>query len=172
MIFPIIFAIAGFVLGFNESLDMYPHDQDFMDYFASALFGFMMAILTGSFGAGLAALVGLILPKRWSAVRSYSLAAMNNGSGINGQFFLGRGNVNGGWAYHYYSKSGDLLRPEQLIISGNDVAVTETDDGNPRLEVDDYEVMYGWMNWFGFTGSHRRFRFFVPKGSVKEGFEI
>jgi hypothetical protein len=123
-------------------------------------------------GTGLSHLVGTLFKQRWSSASVSKLAAIRNGDAMQGQFYLMGGTVNGGWAYNYYIKDGDQLRPRSLSISGHNIVVEEIDDGKPRIEVSNAEFHSSWLNLFALPSGGHLYAFFVPKGSVKEGFDI
>lgn len=170
MIFPIIFAIAGLFFGWSAMLDGgNPHGAE---YAGAAIMALLFAFSGLLIGILVAFIVGCFFPKSWLKSTVFNLAAMRNGSAAHGIFYLMRGSVNGGWAYNYYVKEGVQLRPKDLLINENDILVEEIEEGEPRLEVSVYDFSKEWFNWFGAASQAKRYHFFVPKGSVKEGFDI
>lgn len=100
---------------------------------------------------------------------STPLACLNDGSSVEGNFFLGSGYVDEQMTYTYYVKVKDYYKLEQLPAS--DVLVKYTNGPAKILKVEQVEDN-SYRSYFGIGIPSTRFVIYVPKGSIKNNYQL
>jgi hypothetical protein len=80
------------------------------------LFGFMVWLVVLIVGIPLISVLSMVVPHTFTYERR-SIVALQDGSQVEGTFFLGSGVVNDGAAYFYYTKDGNSYRYETADAS-------------------------------------------------------
>lgn len=139
--------------------------------------GFLLTLgLAVGIGAAVAEEVGEALPQRMDekpsrVVRLAAARTVDSVQGsIRGGVFLLRGDIGGATYYRYYERFNDGVTPRQ-VRAGVGVYVYET-DGAPRMEVTNWRFTRRWWRFFAFDPGGTTTDFYVPKGSIREGFQL
>lgn len=113
-------------------------------------------------------------PVAYNAVKvpdvTYSdLATLNDGSGVQGSFFLGSGTINSTAVFMYYTNDNGVYRLNHVDA---DYATVTYTDGPPRLLYHNTKSgNHFWaLDWFG--DDYTQYEFQVPAGSVKQSFNL
>ena len=101
--------------------------------------------------------------------KSTPLVCINDGSSSEGNFFLGSGCINGEMTYTYYLKIKDYYKLEQLPAS--DVLIKYTNGQAHIVKIKRYPDS-SIKNWFGLHTTTIRFVIYVPKGSIKNNYQL
>lgn len=99
------------------------------------------------------------------------LETINDNNNINGNFFLGSGNINGVWKYTYYYRDGDAYYLEQ--INANGVPIKYTDD-LPRIEWIETVRTDASINKWSIRPVRKphNFTIYIPKGSILQNYSL
>ena len=108
----------------------------------------------------------------YKKVDESSIIALNDSTGVSGQFFLGSGTVDSEQVYNYAYKDGDEIKVDtkkcnvSSIKYTNDNYKVETYRGKLNSTV--YNVLF-----FGLLKPEKeKYIFYVPKGSVSENYNV
>ncbi|OGF62178.1 hypothetical protein A2662_04615 [Candidatus Giovannonibacteria bacterium RIFCSPHIGHO2_01_FULL_45_33] len=150
--------------------DWFRYASDFLDYFFLSLSGLSLVGVVATIGAGLAFLVGCILPKKWQNSGTAKLIAMRDINGIKGSFVLGTGSIESKQYYFFYKEQGGGFVPGKVEVSDNVVIYEEgREDGALKSFSREFSNPIFWF--FGVVSSER-YEFFIPKGSIRTGFVL
>ncbi|MCR4276479.1 MAG: hypothetical protein NUV90_03785 [Candidatus Parcubacteria bacterium] len=169
MIWPIGFAIAFVILTY---LEFYRYAHSFLEYFMGSLILGMMTVLVFGIGLGLAFLIGLFLPKKWSDPTKTKMVSLRSGDGVSGQFFLGTGHINSVQYYFFYEEAGNGGYRPGKISADDDVVVFETDRQDGELKTYQLGFSNSLLNVIAVDIGNTRHEFFIPNGSLKKGFVL
>ena len=100
---------------------------------------------------------------------STPLMCINDGSSSEGNFFLSSGYINGEITYTYYLKIKDYYKLEQLPAS--DVLIKYTNGQTHIVKIKRYPDS-SIKNWLGIHPTKIRFVIYVPKGSIKNNYQL
>ena len=175
MLFVFVGVITGaslgwkFVMSFNNVFS----SLNFTDYAMSACAAVVGGALGFLAGAVVAAAVAKCLPTVWTMKTTRKLVALRVTTSVKGNFFLFEGSMKSGSSYLYHYIEDDQIRPEELRIEGNDIAIREVDDeAGPCSIIESLEFVHDWAYIFGMPLTDDRHVFFMPKGAVKEQFSF
>jgi hypothetical protein len=122
-------------------------------------------------------IIGSQTQKRYKAVldAEYPLIALREKDGITGHsYFLGSGTIEDTQYYFWYRKQGDSIRGGKTKRTEG-VRIFETDDSEPKMVT--WKTEYSLDKWawiIGFEDEQGSINwnpdFYIPKGSIKEGF--
>lgn len=159
--------LIGIIFGIIMSI---AEDHDFGEWVASIFTGLF-------FGFVLGAIVAIMIPKDGVkiTVRTANLENLKDNSGIQGNFFLGCGNVNGTMQYAFYENLGNN-QYRLKTVNCNEVVIEYIDSlSHPRIE--EYSMRRTDTKHNRFTIlppllRGERVKIYVPKGSIKQNFVL
>ena len=168
MLWPITTASLFVYFAWSE---IFRNSWRFMDLMFSCFFLTFGTALAALVGVGIAALIGLFIPKTWYGPESTELVSLRGSDGTSGTFFLGSGAIQAEHFYFFYRKAGEGYRPDRISTS-QDVIVFERDraDGEMISYHRDFKHPIAWL--FGINGQKPRYEFSIPSGSIKKGFSL
>lgn len=165
MVFMVIFALAGLVVGWLK-LEYKDELSDYaMGVFMSVIFGFFGLLL----GFGISVGVGAALPKEYVLDKQMELVAIQDTSGIQGRFFLGAGTIESKFYYVFYQRERNGIRFGNVPAENAVVYEENRDDG--LIKEYDKRFMAGWHDFFGATWGER-YDIFIPEGSILHEFNL
>ena len=138
----------------------------------------------GCFGSTiLSALIGFIVTFLWSAstydnpenlihkTESYEILSLQDNSNVEGDFFLGCGNVNGYMMYtFYYKDEKDDIRGKELSY---DNVVLQYSSETPKYEIS-YEITKDSPFRIIFNGTivSKTYKIYIPEGSIINNYNL
>ena len=147
MITILLFIIAAFVFGLLV-------ESEFLIVFISML----------------GVVIAMVIDNNYVVKKSSTpLACLNDGTSLKGNFFLGSGYVDEQMTYTYYVKVKDYYKLEQLPAS--DVLIKYTKGPARILKVEQVEDN-SFRSYFGIGRPNTRFVIYVPKGSIKNNYQL
>lgn len=133
---------------------------------------FLISALNLLVSAVIGFIVALILPSYYVVEKStFDLESIQDGSKMNGQFFLGSGYINEKMHYSFYlnEKQGYKL----YIISSNEAHIRYTKGkGKPKLEMFEEKVSDAFINNFSICELETKYIIYVPKGSIIQNYSL
>jgi len=170
MIWPLICVIIGIILSVKE---VFEFSNGFLGYCGDVIWFLFLIIIYALVGATISFLVGWTFPKKWVAEKKIDLVSLRESNGLKGHFFLGTGNINNNLCYFFYKKDSgkEGYRPGKLD-AGDNVLVVEWQRESGVLETwtREFKNRFAWL--MGFHGQGRRYKFSIPKGSLKQEFHL
>lgn len=126
-------------------------------------------------GTGLAALIGMAFSSHPVESTRDNLVALRDKDGVEGQFFLGSGMMEGSPYYFYYAKlKGGGFKPGKVKISSGVRVYEDAPDGTAELISYEWERDLGWA-WLialpSASGGYS-YDFHVPAGTIRTGFTM
>jgi len=98
------------------------------------------------------------------------IAAINDGSSINGNFFIGIGAIKEE-SYYFYYKKLDCGGYVQEKIKTEGAIIFESDSEIPHIQYNEYEfVNKNWNDWAFPSQFCNPVYIYVPKGSIKQNY--
>lgn len=135
-----------------------------------ALVGFCLIGFMG--GAGVAAVVGMFPEKQLVESGRTELVALKDSQGIEGNFFLGSGQVNSEMFYFFYYSCGNSCSVFGKIPAFN--ARVYEDSESPHIKY--FKKVFKNQAWNNFAlpslGDNETSEIHIPKGSIKQGFSL
>ena len=136
----------------------------------------LIAILCGAIAAFvallIAALIGTCLPAEYVLDHQIELAALNDHSGISGNFFLGCGNIENEFYYVFYRKEPDGSKTFDKIKADKKAKIYEEERNDGIIEAfrEDFINKNHWL--FAVVFSEPRYKIRIPKGSISKKFKL
>lgn len=133
----------------------------------SMIFSFFPMFIIGSF-------FEVEYTNKSETIQIYNMVDNND---IDGQFFLGSGQVGKSIYYYYYYKTefmGNTLKKHGKIIA-EDCYIDEVDGcDNPRMEKYIPTLTQPYLIWFGVPIKDKKsiYKIVVPTGTIRNGFEF
>ena len=141
--------------------------DDWMDWQEVTMFSFLNLLL--SFSVSL--IIALIIPTHTQIEKStFELESLQDGSKINGQFFLGSGYINEKMKYSFYvsEQNGYKL----YSIEANNAHVKYT-TAKPKLEMFEEVVNDDFINNFSIAKDlETSYIIYVPQGSILQNYVL
>jgi hypothetical protein len=142
--------------------------------FFGCFFGFFSSLL---FLITPATIVGIGNTYEIVPDQSYALVALKERDGIYGRFFLGSGTIEGSQYYFWYRKTQDGGIQGGRTYRDPSVAIREITDGSqPRMQTYRWADPTWWQYWFTIdqSGPIQDISpiFYIPKGSIQEGYAL
>lgn len=116
---------------------------------------------------------------RDSVTNKHTLQAIDTGSGVEGQFFLGGGTVDGERVINYIYTARDAdgqtySKVDQQDASDSRIYEDLNEDDTPFVETRTTQYLNRWIapHWLGGLPKDSVNEFHVPKGSVLENYQI
>lgn len=108
------------------------------------------------------------------------LAALNDGTSIQGRFFLGSGVIDSKPTYYYYKEVGEnSYQYKQLVDDGTNGSVTVVEDTQDKPYIkttcEDYEPANDWwrLSWFASDYCDiTSIEFHIPTGSISKDYKL
>lgn len=98
------------------------------------------------------------------------------GSKIQGDFFLGSGQIEGKRYYAYWTSEGTVREgavQRQIVKEGSwDVEIIETDTTDPKIIFTEYEKQTPSLWHVYLRSNYQRATIFVPEGTIRYNFNI
>lgn len=171
MTIAIIFGIVTFIMGFFE---FYGSDG-FFGFLGSLLVHLLVTAVMFCIGCGIAALIGIYMPKHWEESR-IDLASLKDANGIEGSFFLGTGYIGTEQYYMWYEDIGYGFRPGKVKVDSNCLIVEDSTMQNEgSLTVKTRKMNNKSLSrWLVFDVSlwPDQYKFTIPVGSIKKDFKL
>lgn len=157
-IFIAIGILVSFIVSYRDYCDVWEY--------------FLYAILFAICGAFVGFFVALALPAD-SEKHTYTLELENlqDGSGVNGRFFLGSGMINSRMRYVFYYRDGEFYKMAQVDMSDAKIRYTESP---PKAIVTTTVFSNTLLNNFAIDLScdDDSYILEVPKGTIKSNFTL
>lgn len=144
---------------------------DDLDSIGFGIFSLILSLLVGAGIIGLA----VVLPASQQnstdeKTVTYSLTAINTGSTVHGQFYLGYGQIDGARTLNFVTTRADGSFRVEEGDADNSVIYERT--GSPTVKETTYSNYRWWLAPFRFTSFATTYKFYVPKGSVLQDYTI
>lgn len=163
MILIIICAVVGILIAINEAYKEWGFD--FMMIFLNSLLGFILGSVFGLF-------VSVMLPMNtYNKHYSVTIETLQDNSSVNGQFFLGCGQINGDMKYVLYFEEKGLYQMMQIKYNLVQIKYSKR---TPRLNVTEIYPTDSWVNNFAldFDIHEKTYIIEVPKGTIKNNYNL
>lgn len=167
-IWPVIFSVFFTIFAWRS---IYSIADDFLGYFMATMILGIFAVVAFCIGIGLALLIGLIIPKRWSEPETTKLVSLRGSEGINGNFFLGTGSIGTSQYYFFYKEVGKGYQPGRIEIDDN-VMVFEEERQYGEIKTYTYQFVNPSLQWIAMDSEIEKHEFFIPDGSLKKDFVL
>lgn len=172
MIIAIIFGAITFIMGFFE---FYEDIEGFFSFLGCLFLHIFVTALMFLVGCGIAALIGLYMPKHWEETE-IKLASLKDATGTEGEFLLGTGSIQTEQYYMWFEDTGHGYRPEKVKV-GNNILIVEdnTLQNTGTLTVHTRKMNNKSLSrWLVFDVSFwsDQYRFKIPAGSIKKDFKL
>jgi hypothetical protein len=132
---------------------------------------FIMYIFMGSlFGGLIGCLICVSLPMdTYDKNYTYEIVALQDNSQVNGQFFLGSGQIDGRMTYVFYYKSGDFFQIEQAIYTDAKVKYLQDAISSPKVTITQKTPKDSFINYFAFDTDlwSKKYVIEVPEGTIR-----
>lgn len=155
-----------------------PHSRNFLEWCFLILIGALFSGLISLVPLGIAAWIGSLPKTQATKDAEYPLVALREKDGISGQFyFLGAGSINSTEYYFWYRENANGSISGGRTHRSPGVEVYEY-DGEPMMVTFRTEYKSKWAKYIRYIGIDMRDedcwcpRFYIPKGSIKEGFVL
>lgn len=102
--------------------------------------------------------------EKWTVTYN-NLAALNDGSSVNGTFFLGGGTIDSDPSYMFYTENGGDYKLRQVYA---DDAVVRFSKETPKIEYHNPRSQF-WTYW---NMNNTYYVFKVPEGSIKYSYSL
>lgn len=158
----IIITVLAFIICFYKMIK-----EDYQDYILSFLMSLLISLLFGLFSI----IISMIIPTHTQIEKStFELESLQDGSRINGQFFLGSGYINEKMKYSFYisEENGYKL----YSIDANNAHVKYTTE-KPKLEMFEEVVNDDFINNFSIAMDLKTsYIIYVPQGSILQNYVL
>ena len=106
----------------------------------------------------------------WNREGYIPLVAINDGSSMSGDFFLGCGSIDEvDYYFYYYNTSDGGIKRSEVPVKVS--TIYEVDTHTPRIEIYKFEFESDSMNdWLIDSDTRTAYKIYVPKGSVRRHF--
>jgi len=149
------------------SIEIYRMTKEgYLDIVEIILFSFLNALLSAFIGFCFAC----VLPSYYVVEKSiFDLESIQDGSKMQGQFFLGSGYINEQMHYSFYlnEEKGYKL----YSISSNDAHIRYTNN-KPKLEMLEEKKSNAFINNFSLCELKTNYIIYVPKGSILQNYDL
>ena len=118
-------------------------------------------------------IVAIVLPVNFETTKwQENLVTLKDNNSVSGNFFLGTGTINGQMKYVYYQQNYDSTYQMWQVDYFN--AKIKYTDGQPKVNITDVRRQKSLWNKFAIDmdGSSQTYIFEVPKGSIKNSYEL
>src|SRR3990167_4853279 len=166
MLWPLIFALVIVNFAWRP---LYGSSYDFLEYFFSSIFLGFFATIGLAVGLAFALLVGLAVPKHWTAGEVIKLVSLRSSDGINGNFFLGTGSIGTTQYYFYYKEAGRGYQPGKVEVADNVMVFEEKRQGGD-LKAYTYQFVNPSLGCIAMDWQSQKYEFVIPDGSLKKNF--
>lgn len=163
MILILIGIIVGIAYAICEVYNEYY--KEFWDYV-------WCSFLIGLFGAIIAFFIASMLPMdTYGKKHSLSIETLQDNSTVNGNFFLGCGQVEGKMKYSLYCEENGLYRMIQLDY---DLVQIKYSKNKPKIVVIENYPSKAFINYFAidFDVYRKTYIIEVPKGTIRNNFNL
>lgn len=169
MIWPWFFAVLFFILAFKS---VWEDCNDFLLFLLAAIVHIVVTCAGFGVGVILALTIGLGFTKEWTGPETRTLVSLRDGSGANGNFFLGTGTINTTQYYFFYTEAGNGYQPGKVTV-GNNVTIFEM-PGLHTGEIQTYTLRFvnPSREWFGLNLRSKKYEITIPEGSLKKNFVL
>lgn len=162
-----IFGIIGVII----FLRVIWEDLDFRYDLGFTLFSILfVAPFCGVLGALIGFFVAWSLPAKGIEDRQqYKMVSLNDGSSINGRFFLGSGHINEKMVYtFYYETENETYKLKQVSATDAEIKYTTGQPTATRIGIkDDTE---SWSYWFAIDFYEANWLIEIPEGSIQNNY--
>lgn len=138
---------------------------DFIDYLFNSIFGIAIGALIGL-------MVALMLPmKTYDKHSSLNIENLQDNNSVNGDFFLGCGQIEGKMKYVFYYEENGLYRMMQLDYEKVKIKYTE---GSPKVNVIENYPTDSFINYFALDLDAFDLNYIieVPKGTIQNNYNL
>ena len=166
MILIIIFAIITIVFTIKDNL-YYSH-YSIIDYIGFILSAFLFGVI----GAACGLVLSFIFPMELKKISTQTeIESLQDNNSINGNFFLGCGQINGEMKYVLYIKNNEFYEMKQLAY--NNVQIKYSDN-TPTLHTIEKVPTDSWINYIGADLDVYDITYIVevPKGTIKNNYSL
>lgn len=136
---------------------------DIYDYLGPTVAFFLSGLIIGALGNGI---TSIVMPTKYLDT-SNQLAAMNDGSGVSGDFFLGSGVLRESPSFTFYSRTGNAYTLDHVDAEYAEIIETK---GKPEVVWHECVQQSFWFALVPACGYSVTFH--VPPGSVKSQFVL
>ncbi|MGD0977136.1 MAG: hypothetical protein ABR875_02485 [Minisyncoccia bacterium] len=167
----IVLAVVGVMVGVASQKGC-GRGEKVLFGFVGLVFGLLLAVVT-------ALKIGALLPNyhETQVIEKTELVALNNGTTIEGRFFLGSGQIDSQPAYFFYYKvaNGGI---KLGTLSAEGVTIFEEKRSDAYMEKsseEDYPKITGIWGYLTFPGVTRKWEcvnFHIPEGSIQRSFDL
>lgn len=141
------------------------------DNILATIFIPLMGIGTGAIlWISIGSIIGCFMPTV-DIKETKALYALQDGSEINGSFFLGSGRIDEEMHYVYVVKEDRGKQMQTLEIDENEIYLNDNAD-TPTLDIYSKDFKYRWMYWFAMPGIDCEYVFNIPSGSIDYEYNI
>lgn len=175
---PVIFYFTFSNLYYSGFPDFEPHARTFLEWAFLIFVGFFIGFLISLVPIGANEMIGSLFEKKGVLDKEYPLIALRQQDGISGNFyFLGSGSFEDRQYYFWYRKDGNAIVGGKTLRDQN-VRIYE-DSINPRMVTFKEEFTSEWVKKYGWLIGDVELKnnnfdpdFYIPTGSIKEGFQL
>jgi len=160
----LISIVLGIIIGiyhvYNDGWDNY-----WIDYFASSLLGSFIGFCFGT-------IIAFILPMdTYNKEYSYNIESLQDNNSVEGNFFLGCGQIDGKMKYVFYYEENGLYKMMQLDYEKVQIKYT---DGKPKVNVTQNYPTEVYINYFALDTDifDKTYVIEVPKNTIKNNFNL
>lgn len=139
--------------------------NDFIDYIASSVNGFVVGAVIGLF-------VSIMLPMdTYDKQYSLSIETLQDNNSVSGRFFLGSGQIEGKMKYVFYYEEDGLYTMMQLDYN---LVQIKYSDNKPKLIITEKYPSDAFINYFAidFDAFSKTYIIEVPKGTIKNNYNL
>lgn len=155
------------------------YDPQFDKWFPLGWGIFLTVVAAGGafgLGCGAAAIVGGNSKQIWNECWRAPMVAMRSSDGIHGTVaggvFMISGQIDSAQVYYYYTLKRDGSFQPHKWRPDNDTSIFEEDRKDGEVVQCDSAFKKPWVDWFGFPNDRLRMDFHIPRGSLRQGFEL
>ena len=161
------------ILSILAGLMMFLAEDSYMGIFWRLCWGFMVFIVVLMVGTLLVLFLEYyLIETREVTYHEYStqeLLSFSGLSSVEGNFFLGSGQVDGDINYYYLVENKGVYEIEK--IGRRNIKIKYSDE--PRIVVKQPKFESESLNeWFNIEGRHQRKYFYIPEGSINYDFKV
>lgn len=159
LIFAILGIVGGIVIAYNDKW--------------STFFEYVQYSISGAFYLGVVGIiVAALLPMDTCQEEYYwEIENLQDNSSVEGNFFLGCGQVDGTMKYTFYIQEGDFYRMKQLNYDQVRIQYTE---GSPKVHITERSLTDHWSNNFSIDHNigEKWYVIEVPKGTIQQNYNL
>jgi hypothetical protein len=163
MITMIAFALIG--MGYNIYDTYHSYWSDLFDYVMTSICGII-------FGGLIGFVVAICLPMdTYQKKYSLNLQTLQDGSSVNGHFFLGTGHFEDKMKYVFYYENNGLFKMEQLDYK---IVEIRYSNNKPKVNVTQIYPTDSWINKVAidFDAYDKTYIIDVPSGTIKNNYTL